>query len=106
MLYCNLLDYGLQLKMIKSWKHKGLKIFYESGNIAKINAKHADKLHDILQVLDAATVPEQMNLPGLGFHKLTGSSKGFYSLKVSGNWRVIFKFEGNDAVLVDYLDYH
>jgi proteic killer suppression protein len=92
--------------MIKSWQHKGLKLFYETGSTAKINAQHADKLHDILQVLDAATAPEEMNLPGLKFHGLKGGLKGFYAVTVSANWRVIFKFEGQDAILVDYQDYH
>ena len=92
--------------MIKSWRHKGLKLFYTQGSTAKIQPAHADRIHDILQVLDAATAPEQMNLPGLAFHALAGDLKGFYSVKVSGNWRIIFGFEGRDAVLVDYLDYH
>jgi proteic killer suppression protein len=92
--------------MIKSWRHKGLKLFYETGSTAKINANHADKLHDILQVLDFATVPEQMDLPGLRLHPLKGKLKGFYSLTISGNWRLIFKFEGQNAILVDYQDYH
>jgi len=92
--------------MIKSWRHKGLKKFYDDGSTAKIQKKHANKLHDILQILDFATVPEQMNLPGLNFHSLAGNLKGFYSVKVSANWRVIFTFEGEDAILVDYIDYH
>lgn len=92
--------------MIKSWQHKGLKLFYETGSTAKINAQYADKLHDILQVLDAATAPEEMNLPGLKFHRLKGDLKGFYAVTVRANWRVIFKFEGQDAILVDYQDYH
>jgi proteic killer suppression protein len=92
--------------MIKSWRHKGLKLFYETGSTAKINSKHADKLHDILQALDVATKPEQMNFPGLGLHKLKGDLKGFYALQVSGNWRLTFTFEGQDAVLIDYQDYH
>lgn len=92
--------------MIKSWQHKGLKLFYETGSTAKINAQHADKLHDILQVLDAATAPEEMNLPGLKFHGLKGDLKGFYAVTVRANWRLIFKFEGQDAILVDYQDYH
>jgi toxin HigB-1 len=54
--------------MIKSWQHKGLKLFYETGNTSKIQAKHADKLHDILQILDVITNPEQLRLPGLEFH--------------------------------------
>lgn len=92
--------------MIKSWHHKGLKLFYETGSTAKINASHADKLHNILQVLDFATSPEQMKLPGLGFHKLSGKLKGFYALKISGNWRLTFAFEGQDAILINYQDYH
>lgn len=92
--------------MIKSWKHKGLKLFYETGNTAKIQKKHADKLHDILQVLDVTTAPEQMSLPGLDFHVLRGKLKGFYAVKVSANWRVVYAFEGQDAILIDYLDYH
>lgn len=92
--------------MIKSWRHKGLKLFYETGSKAKIRADHAEKLHDILQVLDFAMFPEQMNLPGLAFHKLQGNLSGFYSVTVRANWRIIFAFEGQDAILVDYLDYH
>jgi len=92
--------------MIKSWRHKGLKLFYETGSRVKIQSKHADRLHDILQALDFATAPEQMNFPALGLHKLTGDMKGFHAVKVSGNWRVIFCFENKDAILVDYLDYH
>lgn len=92
--------------MMKTWRHKGLKLFYEMGSTAKINANHASRLHDILQVLDFATSPEQMSLPGLKFHKLTGNLKGCYAVSVSGNWRLIFKFDGQDAILVDYQDYH
>jgi len=92
--------------MIKSWQHKGLKLFYETGSTAKINTQHADKLHDILQVLDVAMAPEEMNLPGLKFHVLKGDLKGFYAVTVRANWRIIFKFEGQDAILVDYQDYH
>lgn len=92
--------------MIKNWRHKGLKLFYETGNTSKIQAKHADKLHDVLQVLDVVTKPEQMNLPGLGFHKLVGDLKEFYAVKISANWRIIFKFDGSDIIAVDYIDYH
>ena len=92
--------------MIKSWRHKGLKLFYETGSTAKIKANHANRLHDILQVLDFATSPEQMRLPGLNFHKLSGNLKSLYSVSVNGNWRLTFKFDGQDAILVDYQDYH
>lgn len=92
--------------MIKGWRHKGLKLFYDTGSVAKIQSKHADKLHDILQALDAATAPQQMNFPGLDFHPLKGGLLGFYSVKVNANWRVIFAFEGTDATAIDYIDYH
>ncbi len=60
----------------------------------------------ILQLLDAADKPEDMNLPGMYFHKLKGDLKNFYSLCVNGNWRIIFKFKEENVELVDYLDYH
>ena len=96
----------LHLDMIKNWQHKGLKLFYETGSTAKIKASHADKIHDILQVLDVITLPEQINLPGLGFHKLSGDKQNYYSVKVNANWRIIFGFDGQDVILVDYVDYH
>ncbi len=96
----------LQYNMIRSWRHKGLKLFYDTGKTSKIQAKHADRLHDILQALDIITSPEQMNFPGLGFHKLKGDKSEFYSVRVSGNWRVIFAFEEKDVILIDYMDYH
>ena len=92
--------------MIKSWRHKGLKLFYDTGNTAKIQHKHADKLHDILQALDFTTAPQQMNFPSLDFHPLKGSLKKFYSVKADANWRVIFTFENKNAILINYMDYH
>lgn len=92
--------------MIKSWKHKGLRKFFETGSTSGIAATHVSKIGMILQYLDAASKPTDMKLPGMGFHKLQGQLKGYYSVTVNGNWRIIFKFENNHAVLVDYLDYH
>jgi len=92
--------------MIKSFRHKGLEKFYTSGNKAGIQAKHAPKLRRILGLLDAATKPDDVNLPGFRLHPLAGKQKGFYSVWVNGNWRVIFRFVGEDVELVDYLDYH
>ena len=92
--------------MIKSWKHKGLRIFYETGSIKGVQAKHKVRLTIILQRLDAATKPDDLNLPGMKFHTLKGNLKGNYAVTVSGNWRVIYKFENGHAILVDYLDYH
>ncbi|MCK9264865.1 MAG: type II toxin-antitoxin system RelE/ParE family toxin [Deltaproteobacteria bacterium] len=92
--------------MIKSFRHKGLEKFYTSGNKAGIQAKHAPKLRRILGLLDAATIPDDVNLPGFRLHPLAGKQQGFYSVWVNGNWRVIFRFVGEDVELVDYLDYH
>ena len=92
--------------MVKSWKHKGLKNFFETGSLAGVQANHQTRLKIILQRLDAAVSPDDLNLPGMRFHALKGSLKEYYSVTVNGNWRVIYKFEGSDAILVDYIDYH
>lgn len=92
--------------MIKSWKHKGLKHFYETGSTKGIQSKHATRLKIILQRLDAAIEPSDLNLPGMQFHPLKGELNGHYAVSVNGNWRVIYKFESGHAILVDYLDYH
>lgn len=90
--------------MIKSWKHKGLKIFFETGSTAGIQTAHKTRLKIILQRLNAAIKADDLNLPGMRFHPLKG--KDYFSVSVNGNWRIIYKFEGNDAILVNYLDYH
>lgn len=92
--------------MIKSWKHKGLKKFYETGSTPGIQPKQAQILQLLLFQLAAAIKPEDMNTPGNDFHQLSGNKKGFYAVKVNKNWRIIFQFEQQDAILVDYLDYH
>jgi proteic killer suppression protein len=92
--------------MIKHWRHKGLKVFFETGNTAKIQQKHQQILSEILFQLDHATCSQDMNTPGNDFHKLIGNKKGQFSVSVNGNWRVVFAFDGEDAILVDYLDYH
>ena len=92
--------------MIKSWQHKGLKRFYETGSTAGIQPHHEEILRSLLFQLSSAIQPEDMNTPGNNFHHLTGKLKSFYSVKVNKNWRIIFKFDGQDAILVNYLDYH
>ena len=92
--------------MIKSFRHKGLEKFYRTGSKAGIQAKHASKLRRILSLLDVATKAEDVNLPGYRLHPLTGKQKGFFSVWVNGNWRIIFRFVGDDVELVNYLDYH
>ena len=92
--------------MIKSFHHKGLKEFYLTGTKRGIQANHAPKLRRILGLLNVASKTTDINLPGFRLHPLTGKQNNFYSVWVSGNWRVIFRFTGDDVELVDYLDYH
>jgi proteic killer suppression protein len=92
--------------VIKSFQHKGLKAFFESGSKAGIQGQHAQRLRLVLGTLDAADCAQDMNRPGWKLHPLKGELKGHWSVWVSGNWRVTFKFEGKDAILVDYQDYH
>ena len=91
---------------IKSFRHKGLEKFFGTGTTRSIQAKHEDRLRLILGALNAATNPQDMNLPGLGLHELQGARKGTWAVNVSGNWRVTFGFTGKDAERVDYEDYH
>ena len=92
--------------MIKSFPHKGLELFFRTGKKSGIQPHHAEKLRLILAAIDDASKPEDLASPRLGLHKLSGNFVGFWAVRVSGNWRVIFSFEGEDVVLVDYLDYH
>ena len=92
--------------MIRSFKHKGLRRFYETGNTAGIHPEHAKRLRLILGRLDAAESPGDMNLPGLRLHELSGKRVETWAVNVSGNWRVTFRFDGTDAEVVNYEDYH
>ncbi len=92
--------------MIQSFKHKGLKLFFETGRKSGIQPHHANRLKLILGRLNASISPEDMNLPGLFFHLLSGDRAETYSVRVNGNWRVTFKFEGTHAEVVNYEDYH
>jgi proteic killer suppression protein len=92
--------------VIKSFRHKGMEQFFRRGSKAGIQPKHADRLRLQLFALDNATGPRDMNAPGWRLHPLSGALKGHWSVDVSGNWRLTFTFEGEDAVLVDYQDYH
>ncbi len=92
--------------MIKTFKHKGLEKFFYQGITKGIQSKHAEKLADILDLLDAADTIEVMNFPGSRLHKLEPKKENIWSGRVSGNWRITFKFIDGDAYAVDYLDYH
>ena len=91
---------------IKTFKHKGLEKFFSTGTRAKITAAHVKKLALILDRLDASQQPHDMNYPGSDFHQLSGKLRGSYSVHVSGNYVVIFRFLKSDVYDVDYLDYH
>ena len=92
--------------MIVSFKHKGLERFFKTGNSSGIQAKHAKRLTLILGRLNASTSPNDMNLPGLFLHSLSGTRSDVWSVRVSGNWRVTFRFSGEHAEIVNYEDYH
>jgi proteic killer suppression protein len=92
--------------MIKSFRHKGLQRFFETGSKAGIQAVHAARLRLQLAALDNANRPEDLSALAWALHALKGDLKGYWALTVNGNWRMVFAFEGKDAVLVDYLDYH
>ena len=92
--------------MIKSFKSKALEKLFFNDDRSKINQDHAAKLFRILDRLDASVNPQDMNLPGYKLHELKGKQSGVWAVWISGNWRVTFQFEGNDAINVDYIDYH
>lgn len=92
--------------MILSFRHKGLETLFNTGSTKGVQAAHSPKLSRILLALDTAQSPAELDLPGYKLHALKGDRKGFWSIWVNGNWRVIFRFDGTDVELVDYLDYH
>lgn len=92
--------------MIKSFAHKGLEVFYRTGSTRGIQPKHADKLGRILDRLNAAGQIHDMDAPGYDLHPLKGKLQTHWSVKVSSNWRVTFRFESGDAHVVNYQDYH
>ena len=92
--------------MIRSFRHKGLQRFFETGSKAGIQASHTKRLARMLSRLDAASQPRDLNVPGWNLHALTGDLAGHWSLWVSGNWRLTFAFDGEDVILLDYQDYH
>lgn len=92
--------------MIKGFRHKGLERFFTKSGRKGIDARQADRIERILDRLDAAVRPEDMNLPGYKFHGLKGDRKGTFAVSVSGNWRITFRFEAGDALDVNLEDYH
>ena len=92
--------------MVKSFKHKGLELFFYTGRKKGIKPEHAGRLERVLDRLNAANDIRDMSYPGSNLHQLSGDKKDQYSVKVSGNWRIFFKFSDGDAFIVNYGDYY
>jgi len=92
--------------VIRGFRHRGLRRFFETGSKSGVQAQHVDRLRLVLAQLNAATAPRDMDLPGLNLHPLKGERKGTWAVSVSGNWRVTFRFVGKEADAVGYEDYH
>lgn len=92
--------------MIRSFRSKALRRFIEDDDVSKLPVKNVDRVRRILLLLDEAVSPMQMNISGYKFHPLKGRDKGRYSVWVTGNYRITFGWDGNDAVEVDLEDYH
>jgi proteic killer suppression protein len=92
--------------MIRQFAHKGLERFFRTGDTRGVNARSAPKLRLLLGALNRAEHPEDMNLPGARLHRLSGKRKGQWAVSVSGNWRLVFEFDGENATCLDLVDYH
>jgi len=92
--------------MILSFRHKGLKFLFEKSDRRKLQAVHVEKIERILARLDETPDVSHMDLPGFRLHPLKGNLAGFWSVTVSGNWRIIFRFQRGHASEVDLIDYH
>jgi toxin HigB-1 len=92
--------------MIKGFRHRGLKRLFERGDKSQVRADMLDKIENILAVLDHADAPEKMDLPNFRLHPMTGDLRGFWSVTVRANWRIIWRYDGADAVDVELIDYH
>lgn len=92
--------------MIVSIQHKGLRLLWTKNDASKLPAQQVKRIKNVLSLLNAAEKVEDMNFPGSGLHPLKGELKGYWSVTVSGNYRIIFRFQNGNAELLDYLDYH
>jgi len=92
--------------MIRNFRHRGLERLFGRGDRSKIRPDLASKVERVLARLNASSDPKDMDAPGFGLHAMTGDRRGYWSVVVSRNWRVIFRFENGDACDVDFIDYH
>ncbi len=93
-------------RVIKSFRHKGIERLFATGTTSGVNAAHAPKLRRQLALLNEAASAKSMDIPGWRLHALKGNLAGYWSVWVNANWRLTFTFDGTDAILVDYQDYH
>jgi toxin HigB-1 len=89
-----------------SFRHRGLRRYYETGNARYLDAGQVERIRRILALLDAASRPQSLDLPGMRLHALKGRLAGFWAVNVSGNWRIIFRFVDGEARDIDLIDYH
>ena len=94
------------MNMIKTFRHRGLKRLYEKGDASRLRADQVKRIEDVLAHLDVASEPSDMAFPGYRLHRLKGDLKDVWSVSISGNWRITFRFEDGDAFDVDLVDYH
>ena len=92
--------------MLRTFRHRGLKRLFERGDKSKLRADQVERIEEILSRLDAAGCTKDLNTPGYRLHPLSGNMQGFWSIRVSANWRIVFRFEAGDACDVDLTDYH
>ena len=92
--------------MIVGFRHRGLQRLYEKGDRRRIQPEYIDKVEDVLARLDSATTPLALNLPGYRLHRLSGDLTGVWSITISGNWRIIFRFDDSEVTDVNFVDYH
>ncbi len=92
--------------MIKHFQHKGLERFFRRGETKGIQAQHQQRIQRILDLLDDASEPQELAIPGMFLHPLKGDRKGQWAMTVSGNWRITFAFDGEDVIVVNLEDYH
>ena len=92
--------------MIKSFRHKGLRKYYETGSMAGVQASHGKRLRMQLAALDSAQTIDDMDIAGFGLHSLKGKLKGLWSISVNGNWRLTFEFHDGNVYILNYEDYH
>lgn len=92
--------------MIRSFRHKGLRQLFDDDLRGKLNADHVEKIENILAILNRASRPSDLDLPGFRLHPLKGKLAGFWAVTVRANWRIVFRFKNGDAIDVDLIDYH